>query len=187
MRTGGRQGRGSGDGPEADLIQGGTKNMKLGVIADTHENMPKIASAVELFNHEKVDLVLHAGDFISPITAGEFEKLDAGLVGVFGNNDGETAGLLERYEGIGELHVEPHEMEVGGRKIVLMHLPDCLDALVASGVYDLIVYGHTHRIDVREEPCAVLNPGEACGWITGRCTAALVDLESMSVEVVDLE
>ena len=161
--------------------------MKLGVIADTHENMPKIAKAVELFNREKVDLVLHAGDFISPITAREFGKLNARLVGVFGNNDGDTAGLIERYGDIGELHVEPHKMEVGGRKIVLMHLPDCLDALVASGKHDLVVYGHTHQIDLREGPCAVLNPGEACGWVTGRCTVALVDLESMDVRIVALE
>jgi len=161
--------------------------MKLGVIADTHENMPKIASAVELFNREEVDLVLHAGDFISPITADEFGKLNARLIGVFGNNDGETTFLLERYADIGELHVEPHEMEAGGRNIVLMHRPGCVDALAASGMYDLIVYGHTHRIDLREGPCVVLNPGEACGWITGRCTAALVDVESMNVEIVDLE
>lgn len=32
--------------------------MKLGIISDTHDNMPKIARAVELFNEEKVDLVL---------------------------------------------------------------------------------------------------------------------------------
>ena len=47
--------------------------MKLGIISDSHENMPLIAKAVELFNHEEVDLVLHAGDFISPITAKEFK------------------------------------------------------------------------------------------------------------------
>ena len=97
--------------------------MKLGVIADTHKNMPMIAAAVELFNREEVGVVLHAGDFISPITANEFGKLDARLVGVFGNNDGETTGLAERYRDIGELHVEPHEMEAGGRRIVLMHRP----------------------------------------------------------------
>lgn len=161
--------------------------MKIGVIADTHENMPRIAVAVALFNHEGVDLVLHAGDFISPITANEFGKLEAPLVGVFGNNDGETAGLAARYKDIGELHAEPYEFEVDGRKIVLMHRPLCIDALVASGQYDLIVYGHTHHIDLREGPSVVLNPGEAGGWLTGRCTAALVDLDTMQVQIVDLE
>ena len=59
--------------------------------------------------------------------------------------------------------------------------------MAASGSHDLIVYGHTHQIDLRERPCVVLNPGEAGGWLTGRCTAALVDLESMKVRIVDPE
>ena len=50
--------------------------MKLGIMADTHENMPMVAKAIDLFNTEKVDLVLHAGDFISPITAKEFKHLN---------------------------------------------------------------------------------------------------------------
>ncbi|MCD6495052.1 metallophosphoesterase family protein, partial [Candidatus Bipolaricaulota bacterium] len=40
--------------------------MKIGIISDTHDNMPKIAAAVRLFNEEHIDLVVHAGDFISP-------------------------------------------------------------------------------------------------------------------------
>ncbi|MFQ6091055.1 MAG: YfcE family phosphodiesterase, partial [Candidatus Bipolaricaulia bacterium] len=106
--------------------------MKLGIISDTHDNMPKIARAVELFNREKVDLVLHAGDFISPITANEFKRLKAKLIGVFGNNDGDKLYLLKRYKGIGELYEDYHELELDGRRIVLMHQPKFLDALIAS-------------------------------------------------------
>ena len=31
-----------------------------------------------------------------------------------------------------------------------MHEPDEVDALAKSGVYDVIVYGHTHNVDIRE-------------------------------------
>ena len=41
--------------------------MIIGVIADTHENMPFIRKAVDYFNDKAVSLVLHAGDLISPI------------------------------------------------------------------------------------------------------------------------
>ena len=58
--------------------------MKIGIISDTHDNMPKIAAAARVFNEEKVDLVLHAGDIISPITANEFSALKAPFIGVFG-------------------------------------------------------------------------------------------------------
>jgi len=161
--------------------------MKLGIIADTHDNLPKIAEAVALFNREKVDLVLHAGDFISPITANEFNELQAKLIGVFGNNDGDKLYLRERYQGIGELYEDYHELELEGRRIVLMHQPKFLEALVASKTYDVIIYGHTHEIDLREGPPLVLNPGEAGGWLTGRATVAMVDLGRMEAEIIDLE
>ena len=31
-----------------------------------------------------------------------------------------------------------------------------------------------------------LNPGECCGWLTGRCTVALLETETMAVEIVDV-
>ena len=161
--------------------------MKLGILADSHENMPLIAKAVELFNRQEVDLVLHAGDFISAITAKEFKKLKAKLIGVFGNNDGDKLLLQKRFQGIGELYDDYHELEIEGRKIVLMHQPKFLKALIASGKYDLIIYGHTHKVDIREGQPLVINPGECGGWLTGRRTVAIVDLETMKVEIYDLQ
>ncbi|MFQ6034131.1 MAG: metallophosphoesterase [Candidatus Bipolaricaulia bacterium] len=161
--------------------------MKLGIISDTHDNMPKIARAVELFNREKVDLVLHAGDFISPITANEFKRLKAKLIGVFGNNDGDKLYLLKRYKGIGELYEDYRELELDGRRIVLMHQPKFLDALIASKKYDVITYGHTHEHDLRKGPPLLLNPGEDGGWLSGRTTVAIADLQTMEAEIIDLE
>jgi len=162
--------------------------MKLGVLADTHDNMPKIARAVELFNREEVELVLHAGDYISPITAKELKKLEAKLIGVFGNNDGDKPLLIRRFreEGIGELYEDYRELELGGRRLVLMHQPKFLEALIASRKYDVIIYGHTHEVDLRAGPPLVLNPGEAGGWLTGRATVALLDLEALKAEIIEL-
>lgn len=160
--------------------------MKLGVMADSHDNIPKIAEAVELFNEEGVELVLHAGDYISPITAHAYEKLDAPLVGVFGNNDGDRLFLVERFRNIGEIHPDHHEFEVDGKKGVLMHEPKFIDALVKSGFYDLVIYGHTHQIDIREGRPLVINPGECGGWLTGRATVAIVETEDLSVRLIDL-
>ena len=62
-----------------------------------------------------------------------------------------------------------------------------LDALAKSGVYDIIVYGHTHRSEIsRRGDTLVINPGEGCGWITGIATAALLDTETMEAELVEL-
>ncbi len=160
--------------------------MKIGIMADSHDNIPRIAGAVELFNEEEVELVLHAGDYISPITASAFGKLNAPLIGIFGNNDGDRLYLTERFRNIGNLYPDHYQFEFDGKRGVLMHEPKFIDALVKSGHYDLIIYGHTHEIDVREGKPLVINPGECGGWLTGRATVALVETEAMTVRLIDL-
>lgn len=161
--------------------------MKIGIISDTHDNMRQIARAVELFNRQDIDLVLHAGDFVAPFAAGGFDNLKTRLVGVFGNNDGDKLLLRDRFKEKGELHEDYHELELKSKKIALMHRPKFLDALIASGKYDLIIYGHTHKLDIREGSPLVINPGECCGWTTGKSTAVIVDLETMKVDIHNLQ
>ncbi|MEI6632960.1 MAG: metallophosphoesterase [Chlamydiota bacterium] len=161
--------------------------MKIGLMADSHEHMPMIAKAVGLFNRERAELVLHAGDIISPITAKEFVKLEMRMIAVFGNNDGEKLYLREKFAPFAEIHERAWEGEAMGRRILLIHAPDALAALESSGVYDVIVYGHTHEAVVRKgTKTLVVNPGECCGWITGRSTVAILDTDDMSVEIKNL-
>jgi hypothetical protein len=160
--------------------------MKLGILSDSHDNLPALVRIVERFNAENVDLVLHAGDFVSPFTAIPLSKLRAPLVGVFGNNDGDRLYLTRRFDGIGTVHPGYHVFDVDGLRAVLMHEPKSIDALVASGAYDLVVFGHTHEVVVRPGRPAVVNPGEACGWLTGRSTAVLFDTRAMTGEVVEI-
>ncbi len=161
--------------------------MKIGVMSDSHDNLPLIRRAVERFNEERVELVLHAGDFISAFTAGILSGLDSRLVGVFGNNDGEKIFLKKRFQSFGELHEDYAELELAGKKIVIMHQPKFLDILAASDAYDLIIYGHTHQIDIRPGPPMVLNPGECGGWLTNQPTVAVVDLATMTPTILALE
>jgi hypothetical protein len=160
--------------------------MRLGILSDSHDNLPALVRIVERFNTKNVDLVLHAGDFVSPFTAIPLSKLRAPLVGVFGNNDGDRLFLTRRFDGIGTLHPGYHVFDVDGLRAVLMHEPKSIDALVTSGAYDLIVYGHTHEVDVRPGRPAVVNPGEACGWLTGKSTAVVFDTRAMTGEVVEI-
>ena len=158
----------------------------MGLISDTHDHCPAIQKAVALFNERSVALVLHAGDFVAPFTAKDFGKLDSPFIGVFGNNDGECAGLRKAFREIGEIYAGVHTFQYESKRFVLMHEPSCIEALAHSGDFDVIVYGHTHEADVREGKTLVINPGEACGWVNGRCTAAIFDLDRMKVEIVDL-
>jgi len=161
--------------------------MKIGLVSDTHDNLPMIAKAVKIFNRERVEMVLHAGDFVAPFTTQEFQKLRCKLIGVFGNCDGEKFYLRERFERAKfEIYEEPYEMEVGGRKILLTHYDKLLGPLIKCKRYNLIVYGHTHKPLLQLGKTLVINPGECGGWLFGKSTIAIVDLEEMAGKIIEL-
>ena len=160
--------------------------MLIGAVADTHDNLTLLRQALTLLKERGVELVLHAGDFVSPFVALPFQEAGLRMIGVFGNNDGDKLYLRERFSGVGELHFGPHELELAGRRIALLHEPRALSALAASGHYDLIIYGHTHEVDLRPGPPLILNPGECGGWLSGRPSCALVDLSTLTAEIIPL-
>ena len=159
----------------------------IGIISDTHDNRASIRKAVEVFNKHGCSLVVHAGDYVAPFTVREFEKLNCPLVGVFGNNDGEIKGLKEQFSLIGKLFEPPHEFTYCNRSFAVMHEPYYLDKYIVQGNVDVIIYGHTHEIDIRHEEPMVINPGECCSWLTGRSTVVLLDCATLEEEVIDLE
>ena len=70
---------------------------------------------------------------------------------------------------------------------MLMHEPLELEALAASQCYDLIVYGHLHKANVYYEgKTLVVSPGEGGGWISHKKTVALVDLDQLTAEIVEI-
>ncbi len=49
--------------------------MQIGLMADSHDHLPRIDRAVEVFNRRRVDFVIHGGDFIAPFALGPLERL----------------------------------------------------------------------------------------------------------------
>ena len=158
--------------------------MKIGIMSDSHDNLPKLAAAVDCFNRESVDLVIHAGDFVAPFTKKPLEKLKSPLVAVFGNNDGEVMGLAKCFEG--SIFPAPHSITFHGKTILICHEPIALKALQKSEFYDAVIYGHTHEIDVREGRTWIINPGETGGWLTGTSTIAIWDFDLNKVEIIHI-
>lgn len=160
----------------------------IGILADTHDNLPLIDEAVKQLNHYGVEMVLHAGDYISPFTVSHFKPLQAQLIGVYGNNCAERKRLKELFRDIdADLRGFFAEVSVEGVKIGLLHGHDeeLLNALLKSCVYDVVVHGHTHQAKVqRIGRTLVINPGEVCGYLTGKSTMALLDLKTRDAEIV---
>ena len=163
--------------------------MKIGVMSDTHDRLEAVDKAIEFFNKEKVEHVLHAGDLVSPFVAPRFSKLKMKLHYVWGNNEGDREFTTVRFAEIG---VKPlgnfAKLELGGRKIALLHgtHEDIVAALVKSGSFDVVVRGHTHRAEVKKGKTLYINPGETCGYLTGRKTVAILDLAKLKAEILEL-
>lgn len=145
--------------------------MKIGVISDTHDDMENVQEAIQIFNKMKVEYVIHAGDYIFPGVIKEFKKLNAKLIGVLGNNDGEKNGILKSFIGIsGELKGELGEAEFDGLKFGIYHGTDreIKENIKQSKKYDILICGHTHKRDPQSSGTIKdvkdtfdLNPGSA--------------------------
>lgn len=128
--------------------------MRIGLISDTHG---RLRSTV--FERLRgVDRILHAGD-IGPIDLLMELGTIAPVTAVYGNTD--RMDVRERLDDVAE-------MDLRGFRIVVMHghqlgSPTPASLRGARPGADVIVYGHTHRPLIDDEPGAalVVNPGAA--------------------------
>lgn len=115
--------------------------MKIGVISDTHDQYENIIKAVKILNEEKVKLVIHCGDWISPFTLAFYKELRSPIKGVFGNNDGDRFLHPIRAKDFG-IKIEYEErilsLDLDNRKIFVYHgdYGEVTDTLVTCGKYD---------------------------------------------------
>jgi putative phosphoesterase len=163
----------------------------VGLISDTHDNLPMVDRAVRKLNRENVELVLHAGDYVAPFVIPRFKELKAKLIGVFGNNDGDHELLKTRFREDKRWEIRGSFAEVNAErlKIALLHGSDVelLHALIGSKSFDVIVHGHTHTAEIhRKGKALVVNPGEVCGYLSGRPTVGLLDTAKREARIVDL-
>lgn len=168
----------------------------MGVMSDSHDRIEAIRAAIDKFNAESVELVLHAGDIVSPFSVREFEKLNCKIVCVTGNNDGDPKALRKFLSKIGgELWDVFFKIEVGDKRIALTHgeWPELVEALILSGKYDVVINGHSHEASIRKQNnVLVINPGSCSypivnGVVTiGNGTIAVLDLDKMSANILKI-
>ena len=160
--------------------------MKIGLMADSHDRLPAIAELLEVMQSKGVSLVMHAGDYCAPFALKPFTDANMALLGIFGRNDGDQEGLkATAAQGMGmELYESPHSFEVAGHRILIVHdIGEVNRRSIDS--HRFVVHGSTHHQEVvTRGETLVINPGEACGWLTGACTCAILDLETSEVEVI---
>jgi hypothetical protein len=164
--------------------------MLIGLISDTHDNLPLVEKVIKRLNDEKVDLVLHAGDYTSPFTVPKFKALSCRLIGVLGNNDGDHELLKKKFGETQNCEVRGRfaQVDVEGFRIALLHgeETELHNALVSCGSFNAIVSGHTHiSSNEMKGRTIVVCPGEVCGYLYGKPTFGLLDTAKRTATVIE--
>jgi len=150
-----------------------------------------IERAVSRLNLEKVALVLHAGDYVAPFVIQKFKALNCKLIGVFGNNDGDHELLRKRFSETENCTIRGRFAEINaeGFLIALLHgdETELLNAVATHGGFNAVVHGHSHaNVSMNMGKTLVINPGEVCGYLTGKSTLALLDTSRREAKIVNL-
>jgi putative phosphoesterase len=165
--------------------------MIVGLLSDTHDCLPLIDEAIKQLNEINVELVLHAGDYISPFVTEHFMQLKAPMIGVFGNNDGDRTLLKKKFAELGaDIRGRFAFVLVDGLRIAMLHgdETELKRSLLELESHDVIVSGHTHVPKTyRRGRTLVINPGEACGYLSGKPTISILDTETLDVKTLLLK
>jgi predicted phosphodiesterase len=66
--------------------------MKILIISDSHDAWAKIEKAIAIGNENNCQVLLHAGDFVTPAGVKLLAKFKGEVHIVWGNNEGEREG-----------------------------------------------------------------------------------------------
>ena len=157
--------------------------MKIGILSDTHGNIPATAQAARLFKAAGAGAVLHCGDIggsdVLAELAAVFHPLDVPVYAVLGNVDIHSPDWKFFPSNIGvQLFGRFGALELGGCRMALLHSDDRarFHKTISSGDYDFVFSGHSHEVhDHTVGSTRCINPGTAGRGAPNTC--AILDLD----------
>ncbi len=170
--------------------------MKICILSDSHDHIPLIDAAVAEAKALDAEAVLHCGDVVAPSTLHCLKKHRLPVHVIHGNNTGDlyTLGRLAADpDNIVHYHGMDAGIELGGRRIFLVHYPHYARAMAATGDWDLVCCGHSHKTaqqcipNIRGGETLLLNPGTIGGVGRARATYMMGDLDTMQFEIHEVD
>ncbi len=173
--------------------------MKVCIVSDSHDRADALAQAVGEGRESGAQAVIHCGDLIGAQTVLAALAHGLPLHLIHGNNVGDTQALhrLARRAGEGEwagtvhYHGAEAQLQLGGRRICVVHYDHHGYAMACTGDWDLVCCGHSHRAEVRRVADVkggqswLVNPGTVAG-LAAPCTWVMADLATMTFEMRQL-
>jgi len=160
--------------------------MLLGIVSDTHGDLPRTRETVRVLESFAVAQVLHCGDIDTEDVIPFFATWPTHFV--FGNCDHDRRALGRAIAAAGQTcHDRFGSLVLEGVRIAFLHGDDTrlLRETAESGEWDLVCHGHTHV--AREHwqgKTLVLNPGAV--HRANPHSIAVVELPERKVHVVTI-
>jgi putative phosphoesterase len=168
--------------------------MKICIISDSHDNRPLLEAAVRAAKAAGAEAILHCGDVVAPSTLEAIKPFNLPLHVIHGNNTGDLYMMGRIASGANNkttYYGQDAAIELGGRRIFLVHYPHYAEAMATTGDWDLVCCGHDHKVDIRAIDNItgtiswLVNPGTV-GGVMAPATWILGDLDRMTFEVHEL-
>ena len=128
--------------------------MQIGVISDTHDRIECLEKIAEIFTKNKVEMIVHCGDWVSPFMIDYFDEVfndhQVPTKSIVGNNPGDLERMVQRNNQLRNpidfVLKDRTEFEIDDRKILVIHGGDkeALNRAIQNTQYDAIFTGHTH-------------------------------------------
>jgi len=176
----------------ARLADKAVSPMKVCILSDSHDHIALIDAAVAEAKAAGAAAVLHCGDLVAPSTLHGLEKYGLPVHVIHGNNTGDLYALTRlahKPGGIVRFHGMDAGIELAGKRIFLVHYPHYAHAMAATGDWDLVCCGHSHKVEITErQNCKggithVVNPGTVGGVGSAPATWVFADLGSMDFDL----
>ena len=165
--------------------------MKLCIVSDSHDRADALARAVREGAAAGADAVIHCGDVIGTQTLRGALAVGLPMHVIHGNNLGDPISLsrwARDSDGKLQYHGADARLDLGGRRVFVVHYPEYGYAMACTGDWDVVCCGHSHVAgieqvrNVRDGTSWLVNPGTVAG-LAAPATWILGDLDAMTFEL----
>ena len=166
--------------------------MKVCIVSDSHDNRELLSAAVRAAREAGAEAVLHCGDVVAPSTLEVIKPFGLPVHVIHGNNTGDLymmSRISAQTSNQMTYHGQDAGLELAGRRIFLVHYPHYAMAMAATGDWDIVCCGHSHKVRIETVPhvgggdALVVNPGTIGGVGKEAATWVLGDLETLEMQV----
>lgn len=159
--------------------------MKIGVLSDTHDNLPNLMIALNTYRERGIETVIHCGDLTSLDMVSHFEGFR--VIYTTGNMDITDGAIIKRFTGMrADNFAGPvFRGDLGGVLVAATHshLEGKVMELVREKRFEWLFHGHTHeKRDEVIHGVRIINAGALGGIVKGARSFCVVDLGVGHVE-----